>query len=128
MERTTPLRLVRAPRDTQVGRAIQLMQNELTKRWTVNELARRVGLSRAAFARRFVAETGDTPARFLARQRLMRARELLHESDAGLAQIAAQVGYDSEFAFNRAFKRLMHIAPGTFRKLAQRRVTFRAAA
>lgn len=102
--------------DEQVERAIELMGRELNRRWTVSELARRVGLSRPAFARRFKEQTGKSPLRYLAGKRMERAAELVRTTDWGLAQIAWRVGYDSEFAFNRAFKRTHGTAPGTFRR------------
>lgn len=113
------LRLVPQPeprRDAQVQRALELMNEQLDKRWTVSELARRVGLSRPAFARRFKQSTGQSPLRHLAHKRMARAAELVRTTDWGLAQIATRVGYDSEFAFNRAFKRAHRVAPGTFRR------------
>jgi transcriptional regulator GlxA family with amidase domain len=100
-----------------VQKAIELMHGALAERWTVSRLARRVGLSRPAFARRFVEQTGESPLRYLRRARMQRAAELVQDTREGLAQIGAQVGYDSEFAFNRAFKRFHHVAPGTFRRL-----------
>ena len=103
--------------DPQVERAIELMGQELDRRWTVSELARRVGLSRPAFARRFKDSTGRSPLRHLARERMARAAELVRTTDWGLAQIGWRVGYDSEFAFNRAFKRAHGAAPGLYRKL-----------
>jgi transcriptional regulator GlxA family with amidase domain len=102
--------------DRQVQRAIALMREQLERRWTVTALARGVGLSRPVFARRFVEQTGLSPLRYLARTRMERAAELLRESDAALAQIGTLVGYDSEFAFNRAFKRHHQLAPGSFRR------------
>lgn len=113
------LRLVPEPRprrDDQVQRALELMAQQLDRRWTVSELARRVGLSRPAFARRFKESTGKSPLRYLANKRMERAAELVRTTDWGLAQIATRVGYDSEFAFNRAFKRAHRVAPGTFRR------------
>lgn len=116
--------------DRQVRRAIELMLEQLDRRWTVTALARSVGLSRPVFARRFVAQTGVSPLRFLTQKRMQRAAELLHDSDAALAQIGALVGYDSEFAFNRAFKRFHQLAPGSFRRRSafQGAPVFRAAA
>jgi transcriptional regulator GlxA family with amidase domain len=102
--------------DTQVRKAVDLMLGALDARWTVTQLGRKVGLSRAAFARRFVESTGVSPRRFLARARLRRAAELLQSTDWGLARVGAAVGYDSEFAFNRAFKRAYRVAPGAFRR------------
>ena len=99
-----------------IAKALALMQAELARRWTVAELSRKVGLSRAAFARLFKIETGESPLRHLTRQRLDRAAELLLESELSLAEIAERVGYESEFAFNRAFKRRHGVAPGVFRR------------
>ena len=107
----------RSPRrDEQVQKAIELMHQRLDQRWTVTELARRVGLSRPAFARKFKESTGASPLRYLAHERMERAAELVRTTGWGLAQIASTVGYGSEFAFNRAFKRAHQLAPGTFRK------------
>jgi transcriptional regulator GlxA family with amidase domain len=119
------LRLVR--RDEHVEKALELMGGELGKRWTVSELARRVGLSRPAFARRFKDSTGESPLRHLVRKRMERAAELVRTTDWGLAQIAWRVGYNSEFAFNRAFKRAHKVAPGTFRRLGSEVPMMRAA-
>lgn len=107
--------------DARVAQALDVMQREPAKRWTVDALAKAVGLSRAAFARQFRRHTGATPRQHLARRRMELAAELLLRSDSGLAEIAAEVGYDSEFAFSRAFKRHHGVAPGIFRR--QPRVT-----
>jgi AraC-like DNA-binding protein len=103
-------------RDPQVERAIELMRGELGTRWTVTTLARKVGLSRPAFARRFVASTGDSPLKYLTRLRMEQAASLLHSSHEGLSHVGEQVGYESEFAFNRAFKRHHGLSPGSFRR------------
>jgi len=92
------------------------MHEQLDRRWTVSALARSVGLSRPVLARRFVEQTGLSPMRYLAQKRMQRAAELLRDSDAALAQIGSLVGYNSEFAFNRAFKRHHQVAPGSFRR------------
>jgi AraC-like DNA-binding protein len=102
--------------DGRIGKALALMQAELGRRWTVAELSRKVGLSRAAFARLFKLKTGESPLRHLTRRRLERAAELLFESELSLAEIAERVGYESEFAFNRAFKRHHRLSPGAFRR------------
>ncbi|HEU4405667.1 MAG TPA: AraC family transcriptional regulator [Polyangiaceae bacterium] len=115
--------------DAQVRKAIDLMLGALDARWTVTQLARKVGLSRAAFARRFVASEGVSPLRYLSHARMRRAAELLRATDWGLARVGAAVGYESEFAFNRAFKRAHHVAPGAYRRgRAPARLTLRAAA
>lgn len=103
-------------RDEHVARALERMRRRPDQRWTVHGLAKVAGLSRAVFARRFVAALGIPPLRYLTELRLQLAAELLVESDETLASIAARVGYESEFAFSRAFKRQRGEAPGVFRR------------
>ena len=103
-------------RDRRIERALELLDQDLSKLWTVEHLARAVGLSRPVFAREFVRMLQLSPMRYLARRRMEVAAELLLETDATLADIAGRVGYQSEFAFGRAFKRHHHVAPGTFRR------------
>jgi AraC-like DNA-binding protein len=103
--------------DRRITRALELLRAEPAKRWTVERLARQVGLSRAAFARRFAAVSGRSPQRFLSELRLALAASLLESTDDCLSELAACVGYASEFAFSRAFKRQYGIAPGSFRRL-----------
>src|SRR5262249_38173598 len=109
--------------DACVAKAIQLLHADPKRRWTVASLAKACGLSRAAFARRFA---GVAPGRYLTAVRMQLAEAMLIETDASLAAIAASVGYDSEFAFGRAFKRHAGRAPGTYRRT--RRATARPAA
>jgi transcriptional regulator GlxA family with amidase domain len=116
-ERSAPLARVV---DGVVARATQLLRADLKRRWTVRELARAVGVSRAVLARRFVQALGEPPQRWLARERLERAATLLVASDDALAGVAAAVGYDSEFAFNRAFRRQFGVAPGAYRRHLRR--------
>ena len=105
--------------DQCVARALGLLQAEPAKRWTVQSLARAVGLSRAAFARRFAAVSGRSPVRYLSELRLALAASLLESTDDSLAELASRVGYTSEFAFSRAFKRKHGVAPGSFRRLSR---------
>ncbi len=105
-------------RDAQVVRALDAMKAEPARRWTVAELARVAGLSRAAFARRFQRALGTSPLRWLTEHRLGIAEARLLETDLALAGIAAAIGYESEFAFAKAFKRLFGVAPGMFRRVA----------
>jgi len=109
---------VQAGVDRPVARALSLLQAEPAKRWTVAELSRAAGLSRAAFARRFTAVTGRPPLRYLTELRLSLAADLLERTCASLAELALEVGYRSEFAFSRAFKRQYGIAPGGYRRRA----------
>jgi AraC-like DNA-binding protein len=104
------------PLDRRLSRALAAMQAEPARPWTVLGLARAAGLSRAAFARRFLAELGVPPLRYLAERRMQLASLLLVEGDDSLASVAAQIGYESEFAFSRAFKRHHGEAPGAFRR------------
>jgi transcriptional regulator GlxA family with amidase domain len=126
----SPLRPKHGPHDAQVVRAIDVMNAQLDGAWTVRSLARRVGLSRPAFARRFRQYTGMSPKRYLTTRRMERAAALLSDSELSLAQVALAVGYASEFAFNRAFKRHHHLAPGIYRRrlAGGSRPVFRAAA
>lgn len=116
--------------DPYVDRAIAAMEAEPRRRWTVAALARVAGLSRAPFARRFREATGTTPLRWLGEHRLELARARLLTSDASLAEIAFAVGYGSEFALSKAFKRRVGIAPRFYRERAALDVAprFRAAA
>jgi len=103
-------------RDRYVGRALALMHAQPAHAWTVEELAYHVGLSRSALGERFAAVAGQPPMQYLARWRLQLAADLLHTSRRTIAAIAADVGYDSEAAFSRAFKRELGASPATWRR------------
>jgi AraC-like DNA-binding protein len=119
MSEAVPLpRWGRPVRDRRIERALELLDRDLSKYWTVEQLARAVGLSRPVFARQFVRMLRLSPMRYLAHRRMEVAAELLHRSEASLAEIAAHVGYRSEFAFGRAFKQHHGLPPGTFRRTA----------
>lgn len=105
--------------DPRLTRALLAMRRQLGAAWTVAALARIAGMSRAAFARRFVASLGVPPLRHLATLRMREAERLLLASDDGLAAIAGQLGYASEFAFSRAFKRHTGVAPAIHRRRAR---------
>lgn len=105
--------------DQRIARALRAMHAAPERPWTVAQLARAAGLSRAAFARRFTLLNGQTPARYLTELRLALAQRLLTTSHDSLAELAERVGYQSEFSFNRAFKRRYGVAPGLFRRLHQ---------
>jgi len=102
--------------DRFVGRVLSLMHSNPAHDWTVDELASRVGLSRSALGEKFTAIIGQPPMQYLARWRLQLAADLLHSSRRTIAAIAADVGYDSEAAFSRAFKRELGAAPATWRR------------
>ncbi|WP_250002414.1 AraC family transcriptional regulator [Actinoplanes sp. M2I2] len=85
-------------------------------RWSVLDLSRAAGMSRATFTRRFTSTVGRTPQAYLKAHRLGRAARLLHETDAPLATIARRTGYATEFALAAAFRREYGTAPGRFRR------------
>jgi AraC-like DNA-binding protein len=103
-------------RDTRIEKALTLLNSDLSRRWTVELLARAVGLSRPVFARQFARVLGLSPMRYLTQRRMQVAAALLHGSDAALAEVARRVGYESEFAFSRAFKRHYQVPPGVYRQ------------
>ncbi|WP_030796673.1 AraC family transcriptional regulator [Streptomyces sp. NRRL S-337] len=105
-----------ALRDAAVAPALAAIHQTPATQWTVESLATRSGLSRAAFARRFTALIGEPPMAYLTRWRMTRAAQLLQQSDAPLTTVAAQTGYGSEFAFAKAFKREFGLAPGMYRR------------
>jgi AraC-like DNA-binding protein len=103
-------------RDPHVARALALLHRDTTRRWTVDELGREVGLSRSALADRFIRLIGMPPMQYLAGWRMQVATQKLRNTSASLAQIAEIVGYDSEAAFSRAFKKAVGAAPATWRR------------
>jgi transcriptional regulator GlxA family with amidase domain len=102
--------------DLRVARALRAVDADPARAWRVPELAKLAGASRATFARLFHAATGTSPKRWLAARRLAHAATLLSATESTLAEIAAQVGYVSEFSLSRAFKRRYGIAPAHYRQ------------
>lgn len=103
-------------RDRYVGNALALMHERPEHAWTVDDLAREVGLSRSALHERFVQYLGQPPMQYLASWRIQLGARLLRESNRNVAAIALDVGYDSEAAFARAFKRIVSMPPGAKRR------------
>ncbi|MGB9376828.1 MAG: cupin domain-containing protein [Mycobacteriales bacterium] len=101
--------------DASIAEAVALMQAHPGLAWTVGELARRVGMSRTAFAARFRAELGDSPLSYLTKLRLSRGAGHLSTSSRTVREIARLVGYDNEASFSKAFSRLYGQPPGSFR-------------
>jgi AraC family transcriptional regulator, alkane utilization regulator len=89
----------------------------------VASLASQVGMSRSSFSARFRALVGEAPLKYLAKWRALKAAWFLRTSDATLAEIAGRVGYESEIALSRAFKRLMGQSPGAYRQQQRRNTT-----
>ncbi|MET9488281.1 AraC family transcriptional regulator [Nocardia sp. NPDC006630] len=108
-----------ALRDPAVAPALAAMHDEPAAAWTVQSLADRSGLSRAAFARKFNTMVGEPPLAYLTRWRLTTAARLLREDDLPIGTVATRAGYSSEFAFGKAFKREYGSAPGQYRRQAR---------
>jgi len=113
-------------RDRFVSRALSYMHAQPAHDWTVDELARKVGLSRSALAQRFSDLLGQPPMQYLARWRLQLAAHELLTANKPLAMLAAEVGYESEAAFNRAFKREFGLPPAGWRKSRSKVAAVRA--
>lgn len=107
-------------RDAHVGRALARLHGEPARRWSVDALAREVALSRSALAERFTAMVGESPMQYLTRLRLCLAARALRGGREAIARVALRSGYDSEAAFNRAFKREYGLPPAAWRKAALR--------
>jgi AraC-like DNA-binding protein len=103
-------------RDRHIGAALRLIHGRPTEVWTLEGLARDVGLSRSVFAERFSHYVHMAPMHYIARWRLQLAARLLEQPGVNISEVSQKVGYESEAAFNRAFKKLMGTPPGVWRK------------
>ena len=102
--------------DSQIGAALNSMHERIDHPWTVASLASEAGMSRSAFAQRFKRLMSESPLEYLTRWRMYRGTSLLRESDRKLSDVAQAVGYDSDGAFHKAFKRILGVAPGEYRR------------
>ena len=105
-----------ALQDGQIGRALAHIHQDPTRAWTVASLAAEVAMSRSAFAARFTELVGEPAMRYAARWRMHVAMTRLQEGDTSIAELSSQLGYESEAAFSRAFKRLIGMSPGAVRR------------
>ncbi|MEC3919291.1 AraC family transcriptional regulator [Nocardia sp. CDC160] len=105
-----------AMNDPAIGSTLHRIHSTPAEPWTVDRLAREAGLARATFTRRFTALVGEPPLTYLTRWRMITAARLLRREPKPLAAIGRQVGYNSEFAFAKAFKREYGLAPGEYRR------------
>jgi AraC-like DNA-binding protein len=103
-------------RDPIVGRALALLHDRPADAWTLERLAQQTGASRSALADRFTHFVGQPPMRYLAHWRMQLAARLLSDGSAKVAAIARDVGYDSEAAFSRGFKKIVGVAPAAWRR------------
>jgi len=98
-------------RDPEVGKALALLHRKPAHPWTIAALANEVGISRSVLAERFRRYLSETPIAYLTRWRLQLGAQMLKSTSSSVAQIAAEVGYESEPSFNRAFKREFGLPP-----------------
>ncbi len=103
-------------RDPFVGKALSLLHAAPARNWTIEELARNVGVSRSVLAERVAEMVGIPPMQYLGKWRMQIAAGLLTGGSAGLAEIAAETGYGSEAAFSRAFKKIVGVSPSAWRR------------
>lgn len=107
-----------AVRDSQIGRALRTIHRGTGDDLRLVDIAREAGMSRSNLAMRFKQVLGETPMDYLTRWRMLKAQELLRMSDKPLLDIAEDVGYGSEAAFSRAFKRQFDQSPGSYRRIS----------
>jgi len=106
-------------RDPIVGKSLGLLHSRVAHPWTIADLADEVGISRSALVERFTRYLSEPPITYLTRWRLQLAARSLEKTSRGVSEIAADVGYESEAAFNRAFKREYGQPPGRYRSGAR---------
>ncbi|GAA3869668.1 AraC family transcriptional regulator [Streptomyces sedi] len=109
-----------ALRDPQLSAAMNAVHGDLTRAWTVAELARVAGMSRSAFAAAFHAKAGETPLSYLTSWRLYRAKIMLRDTPLSVQEIAVRVGYETGTALSRVFTRREGISPGAWRRNQRR--------
>ena len=109
---------VAALSDKRVGKALQLLHSDPQHAWTLDKMAENVGMSRAAFAKQFKELVGHPMFEYLTMLRIQRAKELLQETKLPLYEVAARVGYKSDLAFSKTFKKQTGTTPTRFRKQA----------
>jgi AraC-like DNA-binding protein len=112
-----PTGWLRALGDPQIGAALGRLHADVARAWTIGALAREVGMSRSRLAARFRALVGEPPIRYLARHRMRLAASLLREGRLRVHEIASRLGYESEAAFSRAFKRYNGKSPRAFQRV-----------
>jgi AraC-like DNA-binding protein len=113
---------LRALVDPQLGAALKAMHQRIEHPWTVMTLASAAGMSRSAFAMRFKVLIGEAPLEYLTRWRMYKAGRLLRDDSRKLFEVASSVGYDSDGAFHKAFKRVIGVTPGECRRTGSREI------
>jgi AraC-like DNA-binding protein len=113
--REEPTGFLQALNDKQISNALRLMHQQPQQGWTLENLAGRVGLSRAAFARRFKSLVGQPMFAYLTALRMQRAKELLNDTGMPVYEVASRTGYESDLAFTRTFKKYTGRTPRQYR-------------
>lgn len=111
-----------AVQDQNIGQALKLMHGDIAHDWTLSELANACYMSRSVFAERFKKLVGEPPMVYLARWRMLKAREMLTNTQLTICDISEAVGYQSEFAFSKAFKKIVGDTPGALRRESARSI------
>jgi transcriptional regulator GlxA family with amidase domain len=106
-------------RDPIVGQALRLLHAHPARDWTVEDLAFAVAVSRSTLAQRFTTLIGESPMRYLASWRIQLAKQLLKQVNVSLIEVAERVGYESEAAFNRAFRRHVGLPPAAWARASR---------
>ena len=109
-----------AGRDPEIGRVLAAIHASPARDWPVPELARMMGASRSSFAGKFAAIVGETPAQYVAQVRMHQARQWLARDHVRISEVSKRLGYESDAAFSRAFKRIIGIGPSHFRSSTRR--------
>ena len=116
MTRSSKVGFLNALQDEKINRALSLVHRTPESKWTLENLAHQIGMSRTSFANRFRELVGDTPIQYITDLRLQKSRELLTTTRLPISGVCERVGYGSEAAFIRAFKRSFNLSPGTYRR------------
>ena len=111
-----PTGILSAIADPKIGMVLNAMHQKLGLNWTLDKLAKQAGMSRSAFALRFHELMGHTAIHYLTFCRMSQAKELLASTNSSMSKISESVGYQSEAAFSKAFKKTLGIAPGSYRR------------
>jgi AraC-like DNA-binding protein len=107
---------LRAIFDRQIGAALRSVHENVKSPWTVRSMAAAAGMSRSAFASRFKELLGQTPLEYVTDWRMQKAIQLLKDGDKKLLAISHSIGYESDAAFSKAFKRIVGVSPGEYRR------------
>lgn len=115
LRNATPATWSHAMHNAQIKAALELLHTDCAREWTLDELARKVGLSRAGFAQKFKTALGSTPLQYLTTIRVQKAMDLLANTSDKMEAVASAVGYSDAFSFSKVFKKVAGVPPREFR-------------